>query len=118
MSTDPQALKKKRRKDKGNPLQSEGGVLRVVAEGIMSSKRRMSRTTISGPVYTEVAQLLEQYRTGAGTKSFNAASAAELGAMHVALGMYILDDPSVLKACPEGLRPYSPQDDEDDDGEE
>lgn len=29
--------------------------------------------------------------------------------MHIALGMYILDDPSVLEKCPEGLRPYSPR---------
>lgn len=107
--------KEKKRRDKGNPLSSEGGVLRVTAEGIMSSKRRMSRTTISGPVYEEVAQLLEQYRAGRGTKSYNAKTAAELGAMHIALGMYILDDPTVLERCPEGLRPYSPQDGEAED---
>lgn len=104
---------KKRRPDKGNPLQSEGGALRVIAEGIMSSKRRMSRTTISGPTYQEVAKLLEEYRAGVGPKSFNSSKAAELGAMHIALGMYIMDDPTVLDRCPEGLRPYSPQDDEE-----
>lgn len=104
---------KTKRRDAGNPLRSEGGVIRVAAEGIMASRARMSRSKISGDVYAEVAKLLEEYRADRGPRSMNSKSSAELGAMHMALGMYLLDNPGALEACPDDLRPYSPQERED-----
>lgn len=97
-----------KKKKTGNPLRSEGGVIRVRAEGMVASKRRVSRVKISGPIYSEIGAILEELRARKGVKSYNAEHTQELGAMYVALGEYLMDTPEAAKACPEGLRPYKP----------